>query len=404
MLRGPVSDSNSTAQQKFFDDLIALGDYGGNAVLRRAVARTKAFLDETGLPIVDARPDRDNICDYMLRRCCNRVLTFEDTINEGRADTGRRNVFLDPKEALSAGLHDFFSGRVSALEVRHLMDEDSFKEIERNALSFVASSLPKIEVRLLVGDVQSIVVALRSMADSIEILDRNAALAASKVKDRDDGVTILDSCSLSSTIFLGDRWSNNGRKLEKHYVDEYACTRNDTCCSNRLYAKRENDRWVVAWQDNGSPTNRPPQNPPNYTPQAWGGQLPLFPTIVPGMVYSDFGWRNLNGQLDFHAGIDIVVGPNAGVLSTTGGRVVWVGLGPDPSNMGVVIRDGDVTRTYWHIRAGAGIIQGQQVRTGQTLGNVCDWGGRTHLHYAEHTPPGGDFTKRSDTNARNPIP
>ncbi|WP_080843926.1 M23 family metallopeptidase [Cytobacillus gottheilii] len=123
-----------------------------------------------------------------------------------------------------------------------------------------------------------------------------------------------------------------------------------------------------------------------------------------GRVSSEYGWRTLNGQPDFHDGIDIAMGGTVPIIASASGTVT---RSYSSSSYGetVILRhniNGQVYETvYAHMRSGSRTVSaGQTVQQGQRLGYMGNTGQSygQHLHFEVHKG-----TWNADkTNAQNP--
>jgi murein DD-endopeptidase MepM/ murein hydrolase activator NlpD len=156
------------------------------------------------------------------------------------------------------------------------------------------------------------------------------------------------------------------------------------------------------------PATRPEQPAPVFQPAPWENRLPLFPQDTNGTISQGYGWWDLYGETDFHEGIDVVVPAGTEVRSVTGGEVAVVRNSDNPAMTGIVIRNGNMTYTYWHVTPERNLTSGTSVSTGTPIGQVAAWHhpdgrDRTHLHYAVHRPPEDALGLRSDLNSQSPL-
>ena len=103
-----------------------------------------------------------------------------------------------------------------------------------------------------------------------------------------------------------------------------------------------------------------------------------------GAVTSAFGFREnpVNGEDDFHAGIDIAAAAGTQAVSALDGQVCRTARSDVRGNY-VVVRHADGVRTLYQHLACAVVREGESVRAGQPVGLVGETGLVTgpHLHF-----------------------
>ena len=144
----------------------------------------------------------------------------------------------------------------------------------------------------------------------------------------------------------------------------------------------------------------------NHLGNVWRGVETLFGEsvklegyITPSIrVTSEFGWRTINGQADFHEGIDIggQIPGTAGdpVYARSGGIITRIGP-QNPNNLNVgfgnrvsILYENGLEGFYGHLESINPDLQvGDFVFEGQSLGTMGNSGSSTgvHLHYGERT-------------------
>lgn len=373
-----VSDFEKLIQD--IDDISTLGD---NSVVRRIKNR----LYDTLSPIAS---EYNVDIHAPLRRCGpdrDPILSLSDVVDEFQADDRRRSVFIDPEEAVIANLIDYYSGRIKSIEFRNPNKSIDFDALKEKTIEHMRGVYPVVTINHeLARDNAEVVFLLRQLADEIE--------------SKSNAVSIQKKCS-RRTESLGTRWSNNGRTLEKGYRIIEKCCSKDPCCGNETCGEQSvGGGWDVIWTD-GDTSTPPPVIPDDFTPEPWSNRQPFFDDQNAGTLVSDWGWRNLSGGTDFHGGIDIAVPAGTFVNSINSGEVV--AIRNTGHNAGIVIRSGNTTYTYWHVTPDSSLNEGDVVNPGTRIGTIAS-GGREHLHYAHHQPPGGDTAQRNDENSVNPMP
>jgi murein DD-endopeptidase MepM/ murein hydrolase activator NlpD len=415
----PSSSPEDPTISELLREIRSLSVFGDNATFRRIYSLVASHLDgrrDPGAtiacrdpldPIPPERPGRGEIYN---------ALSFDRILFEAQQDSMRRSAFLDPIEAATASLIEFRLGRISVLELRDPNGVD-LDLVEDRAKQYLVENCPTVSVNLAAANsLEEVVFTLRKIADSLESGLRATAMAhgASIVGDP---VTIAAAeCTFQRTEQIRSRYINGGRALEYCFRDVYSCRRKDSCCANSIYTEYRNERWETVWHDGD--TKSPPPTPadqiPDFVESPWDNRLPLLADSTLGTLTSDYGWRRLKRddgsyKADFHGGIDVSTAKDTQVRANVRGIVVDVnrtGSSTDgPAYRGIVVRDlNNNTHTYWHINPAAGLHEGDSVRIGDMLGATYDWGARTHLHYAIHSPPGGDPKQRNDGNSTDPLP
>lgn len=133
---------------------------------------------------------------------------------------------------------------------------------------------------------------------------------------------VNETCTPVSEEAGATRWKENGTVLEQQFRQVYRCIAEDVCCENEAYSKSGPWTWREVWCDGGNPVVPPPTLPPPFQPFPWQNACQVFPGPVNGTVSSDWGWRTIGGNLDFHPGTDIAVPVGTQVLAAAGGTVV----------------------------------------------------------------------------------
>ncbi|MFC2947580.1 peptidoglycan DD-metalloendopeptidase family protein [Virgibacillus sediminis] len=110
---------------------------------------------------------------------------------------------------------------------------------------------------------------------------------------------------------------------------------------------------------------------------------------------SDYGYRTIRGNRDFHAGIDVAGGNDLGqpIVAFMDGKVVVSQNGIGGFGNLVVIQHGDEMRTYYAHLMEPGLPVGTEVKAGQVIGKMGTTGNSTgvHLHFEVHVKEDGDF-------------
>jgi murein DD-endopeptidase MepM/ murein hydrolase activator NlpD len=161
--------------------------------------------------------------------------------------------------------------------------------------------------------------------------------------------------------------------------------------------------FIDGWRGNGTYYRRRR----NAFDKDGDGMIDCFKSVVAGGNYSlspgkDYGWRTLDGQPDFHGGVDISASEGTPILNAMDGRVVEVGLGKDNGYF-VRIDHSDGTQTvYLHMQDWPVVEVGQLVVAGHGLGSVGNTGRSfgAHLHFQVWTKqrePGVERDEQTDT-------
>ena len=364
-----------------------ISELGNNAVVRRI----STMLREEGFDGTDFE------CGPMDRDCgpdnciAGETLSLDETMREHQADDRRRSFFLDPEENAIAAFVDYYSGRLDSLELRNPEWKYDIENLQHRAIDVARKSVPAITINHALIDSKKLAAsALRQLADTIE---------QETLNDEEVFGINRSGCSRETKV-IGTRWTDNGKTLQTRYQVVERCCKKDGCCSNVTCTTRVvNDYWQNTWQDSDV-GNPPPANPPSFENEPWNNRAPFFSDPNVGTLTSDFGWRTVNGQPDFHPGIDVAVSPGTPVQSLHSGTVTLIsGSG---ANNGVHIRSGNNLYVYMHITPHSDLQNGAQIQVGQTLGEVISWPdnpNRSHLHHAQYSP-----AVQTDSNAHNPLP
>ena len=125
---------------------------------------------------------------------------------------------------------------------------------------------------------------------------------------------------------------------------------------------------------------------PNFHMYAFQWQTNIRPTLWPvnGRIMSPFGARTdpLNGEGAMHTGVDLGAAMGTPVHATADGVVVHASWGGQYGNL-VIIDHGNGMETYYAHLSSFSVIEGQEIRRGETLGHSGATGRVTapHLHY-----------------------
>jgi len=117
-----------------------------------------------------------------------------------------------------------------------------------------------------------------------------------------------------------------------------------------------------------------------------GGQLSaggwLWP--VPGYtrISSGFGWRILNGERQYHKGIDIPCAKNHPIRAAKDGTVIRADFSSSYGNIVIIDHGGGYSTVYAHNNS-LKVSYGQQVKQGQTiaLAGTTGWSYGVHCHF-----------------------
>ncbi len=113
--------------------------------------------------------------------------------------------------------------------------------------------------------------------------------------------------------------------------------------------------------------------------------------IASGYITSDYGWRKINGQDEFHTGVDFGASPGTSVYAVAEGDVVLTVNNPSCGNHMVYIahkiNGHEYITSYWHMSSYS-VRKGQHVTTNTIIGKVAPsasvtgdgCGGGAHLH------------------------
>ncbi|TMN20851.1 peptidoglycan DD-metalloendopeptidase family protein [Lentibacillus cibarius] len=103
---------------------------------------------------------------------------------------------------------------------------------------------------------------------------------------------------------------------------------------------------------------------------------------------SSYGYRIIEGERSFHAGIDIADGQDRGkpITAFAEGKVVYSQFNNGGFGNLVIIQHGNGLQTYYAHMMKTGVSAGTKVRAGQIIGQIGTTGNSTgaHLHFEVH--------------------
>lgn len=131
------------------------------------------------------------------------------------------------------------------------------------------------------------------------------------------------------------------------------------------------------------------------------GEKPCFPTSPESVITSHWGWRVINGEDDFHAGLDLASpsGTSQPIYATQSGIVIQSGWLGSAGNAVTIKHSGDPYYSrYMHMITTPSVNVGDVVSKCQQIGNTGDTGNSygIHLHF-EIAPSEGEFGKNGNT-------
>jgi murein DD-endopeptidase MepM/ murein hydrolase activator NlpD len=402
-----MADKTQDQLVALYKKVEALAPLGANAMHRRSLAIiAKEIQQISGQQIFPlCFPEDGHGGGPRDRSVAKADATFRNTYLESKSDDRRRSIFLDAEEALAAQFIDFYTDRIDAFEIRHggSITNELRDSSHRRAIEFLKAYAPAIKVLPIAAEsMQALIDSLKALAHLLEQRQKSGQADLSVAEFPEFEVLFREICTHVGTEAGTTRWADNGTKLEQQIRDVYRCIDEDACCENQAYTKQGPWRWVEIWDD-GNSSNPPPSNPPPYQQRPWDNRCRVFPAGTGGTVTSDWGWRTIDGNTDFHPGMDIGVPPGTIVIAAVAGQIVHINRTSPGGATGVIIRTGNEIRQYWHIDPETDLRVGQQVQAGAFLGTVANMPG-PHLHFACFTPPNGDWTKKSDANSIEPCP
>lgn len=149
--------------------------------------------------------------------------------------------------------------------------------------------------------------------------------------------------------------------------------------ARRQAAQEEEARRLAAAERKRAQSSSDESAPAPPTTSTGGFQWPAN-----GSKTSNYGWRThpIFGTRRFHAGIDIGAGYGAPIVAAAAGAVVSAGWQGGYGNTVVIDHGGGLATLYAH-QSSIGVVAGQSVQRGQTIGAVGSTGYSTgpHLHF-----------------------
>lgn len=396
-----------------------LGAWGNNSVVRRILAMVrdefeieeKALCNPCGCKPVNCTPAFLPQEKKEDASGTNESFSTEAAFREFQADDRRRSVFLNPSEAYLASLLDFYTGRLDVVEFRDSGMKLNYEILNEEALEKFRRVAPLVIVNeVLAESPEEIIIVLQEFLKIYEAriaesntIDIRASKESSVDKYNDQMVTYLkgEECSSLRWEQRESRWINEGKTLQHRFQEILQCCTGDSCCGNNPICRTQNGKseWRTTWDSATNPNTPPPITPPKYTPRPWHND-PWQVLDTDGTLTSVYGWRNLEGQSNFHQGIDIAAPVGTGVKSATQGIIVHINSAGYEG--GVIVQNGNRTYSYWHIDPAQGLSINQQVNAGANIGAIAG-GGQAHLDFKIHEPPGGDWHQRDKNNSINPL-
>ncbi len=412
-----MSDHESSAElgrlHQIYDELTGLSPLGATSLVRRAKAIVADHINAVaGVTVYVRCPGDGGGHDRPIPKADvppsspkhDEVLRLPGAYTEVRSEDRRRSIMLDPEEALATQLADFYSGRLDSFEVRY----------PKSKISSLAVSAHEQAIRLLrdrMHLISVVTVAETSPQATIDSLKSLAYVLETRLRQKSmpsaaefPAISPLgrDICTPIGVEAGATRWLNNGMKLEQQFRDVFRCIDEDACCENQAYTKHGDWGWRQVWEDTGNSSSPPPTTPPPFEQYSWTNRCAVFGSAM-GTVSSDWGWRTINGQLDFHAGMDIAVPVGTVVHSAADGVVVWINRTSPGGETGVIVQTGDEIRQYWHVDPALTLRVGHVINAGTIIGVTAVYP-RPHLHFARYRPPGGDWQNKADSNSLSPCP
>lgn len=110
-----------------------------------------------------------------------------------------------------------------------------------------------------------------------------------------------------------------------------------------------------------------------------------WPVLTTKEVSSDYGWRNFNGDIEFHSGIDVAANEGDPIYASADGTVLYAGPAEGFGHWIVIRHKQGLLTIYGHMyRTGVKVKPGQTVHKGDIIGLVGADGRASgpHLHFA----------------------
>ena len=110
---------------------------------------------------------------------------------------------------------------------------------------------------------------------------------------------------------------------------------------------------------------------------------------------SPFGWRILNGNQDYHNGVDLVGEGDISVISPLDGTVIMSAYGKECGHQIQIYTNSGKTMFFCHL-ANRKVFVGDKVSRGDVIGVMGDTGTKcfgAHLHFGVYQGEGRDENK-----------
>ncbi|WP_255298422.1 M23 family metallopeptidase [Brevibacillus dissolubilis] len=168
-------------------------------------------------------------------------------------------------------------------------------------------------------------------------------------------------------------------KQDRQLIQELAITYSDE-------TEREEMEELLRHYGNASDSVPIPPHP-DLPPTQWKGSLPLAGKMGRDFkLTSHFGYRNdpFTGKTAYHDGVDLAAPTGTPVYAPLDGVVAFAGTMRGYGNT-ILLRHGGVLTLYGHLHV-IGVVKGQAVKKGETIGQVGSTGRSTgpHLHWGAY--------------------
>ena len=151
----------------------------------------------------------------------------------------------------------------------------------------------------------------------------------------------------------------------------------------RKFADKDKGEDRNLLEENNNKKEDAKELPDNIHKEKINLDIEIGPPISKGTVSSIFGFRNINGEENFHTGVDIAAERGTDILGSSEGTIVDIGVSKSLGNYIEIESVGGAKFLYAHCDETFG-EKGNIVKKGEVIGKVGSTGDSTgnHLHFS----------------------
>lgn len=186
-----------------------------------------------------------------------------------------------------------------------------------------------------------------------------------------------------------DNTAKTSREMFQDQLRQLAAEKKQLLHSREQLLQKESNvqlKWKTVSDQLAKTTNEPPHDVSlEGLDLEQLAALFAWPVPTTKQVSSDYGWRNLNGDVEFHSGIDVAADEGDPIYASADGIVLYAGPAQGFGHWIVIRHQQGLLTIYGHMyRSGVKVKPGQTVKKGQLIGRVGADGQSygPHLHFA----------------------